>query len=75
MDGLRARGLGGLDDALLRERDLLEGQLDAEVAAAGYSISDGKLVWAEPAADGSDVERAGYVGALREANSGSYGPW
>jgi len=26
-------------------------------------------------ADEADYERAGYVGALRQANSGTYGPW
>jgi hypothetical protein len=32
--------------------DLKKPLLDAKLAAAGYSISDGKLVWAEPATDG-----------------------
>jgi anti-sigma factor RsiW len=33
--------------------DLKKPILDRRIASAGYSISDGKLVWAEPAADGS----------------------
>jgi hypothetical protein len=33
--------------------DLKKPLLDDRVAAAGYSISDGKLVWAEPSDDGS----------------------
>ena len=28
-----------------------------------------------PGADEAAYERAGYVGALREANSDTYGPW
>jgi dihydroorotate dehydrogenase (fumarate) len=28
-----------------------------------------------PGADEAAFERAGYVGAMREANSGAYGPW
>ena len=38
--------------------DLKKPLLDAQPARPpGYSISDGKLVWAEPAADGSDDRR------------------
>jgi len=33
--------------------DLKKPLLDAERATAGFSISDGRLVWAEPATDGS----------------------
>ncbi|GAC1665800.1 MAG: hypothetical protein NVS9B8_06910 [Candidatus Limnocylindrales bacterium] len=33
--------------------DLRTPLLDAQVATAGFSISDGKLVWAEPATDGT----------------------
>ena len=33
--------------------DLKTPLLDAQVATAGFSISDGKLVWAEPATDGT----------------------
>ena len=43
--------------------DLKKPLLDAHVATAGYSISDGKLVWAEPAADGSAT--GGKVQLLR----------
>ncbi len=37
--------------------DLKKPLLDAQRATAGFSISDGKLVWAEPAADGSGTGR------------------
>jgi hypothetical protein len=33
--------------------DLQKPLLDAQLATAGFSISDGKLVWAEPSADGT----------------------
>ena len=35
--------------------DLKSPLLDGRLAAAGYSIADGKLVWAEPAANGSST--------------------
>ena len=36
--------------------DLKTPLLDAKVATAGYSISDGQLVWAEPSGDGSTTD-------------------
>ncbi len=33
------------------------------------------LLAVPPGTDEADYERAGYVGALRQANSGIYGPW
>jgi dihydroorotate dehydrogenase (fumarate) len=33
------------------------------------------LLAVPPGTDETDYERAGYVGALRQANSGIYGPW
>ncbi|HEY7133121.1 MAG TPA: hypothetical protein VH440_12775, partial [Candidatus Limnocylindrales bacterium] len=37
--------------------DLKKPLLDAQRATAGFSISDGKLVWAEPGTDGSGTGR------------------
>jgi hypothetical protein len=48
--------------------DLKNPLLDAHLASAGYSISDGKLVWAEPAADGSAT--AGKIQLLAWTDEG-----
>src|SRR5262249_61234298 len=41
--------------------DLKKPLLDSRRATAGFSVSDGKLVWAEPAADGSGGKDRGLV--------------
>jgi len=55
---------------------LLEG-LSAWMARKGFASVDelrGMLA-VPPAADGAEVERSGYVGALRAANARTDGPW
>ena len=55
---------------------LLDGLSDW-MARKGFAAVDELrgLLAVPPEADETDYERAGYVGALREANSGIYGPW
>ena len=55
---------------------LIDG-LEAWMARKGFAALDelrGMLA-VPPGTDETDYERAGYVGALREANSSIYGPW
>ena len=55
---------------------LIDG-LEEWMARKGFAALDelrGMLA-VPPGTDETDYERAGYVGALREANSGIYGPW
>ena len=55
---------------------LLDGLSDW-MARKGFAAVDELrgLLAVPPGTDETDYERAGYVGALREANSGIYGPW
>ena len=55
---------------------LIDG-LEDWMARKGFAAVDelrGMLA-VPPGTDETDYERTGYVGALREANSGTYGPW
>jgi len=56
-------------DAFDGRIDLKEPLLDAQLATAGFSISPGKLVWAEPAADGS--AEGGRIQVLAWTDTGS----
>ena len=51
--------------------DLKKPLLDGTPATAGFSISDGKLVWAEPAADGSGTGGRIFVLAWTDQGAGT----
>ena len=55
---------------------LLDGLADWMARKGFASVDELRGLLAVPrGADEATYERAGYVGALREANSGVYGPW
>jgi hypothetical protein len=56
-------------DAFDGRIDMKEPLLDAQLATAGFSISRGKLVWAEPSADGS--AEGGRIQVLAWTDTGS----
>ena len=60
-----------------RARNRADRRTEEWMARKGFAALDelrGMLA-VPPGTDETDYERAGYVGALREANSGLYGPW
>ncbi|MGZ8687745.1 MAG: dihydroorotate dehydrogenase-like protein, partial [Gaiellaceae bacterium] len=78
--------LAGADVVMTASALLRHGPEHATVLLAGLSdwmarkefaaVDDLRgMLAVPPGTDGAAYERVGYVGALREANSGIYGPW